>query len=109
MFDFGFAFHKKTRYYDTKTYSGVSKKLFVILNAVKDLLFTMLVRPVQSANRSFVPQDDKPFKTSFPSLEFPEFYQLLMTFLLKKKFFVILNDSEGSTPRHVSLPCTVCK
>jgi hypothetical protein len=37
------------------------KKLFVILNAVKDLLFAMHFRPVKSANRSFVPQDDKPF------------------------------------------------
>ena len=33
---------------------------FVILNAVKDLLFTMLLRPVKSANRSFtIVQDDK--------------------------------------------------
>ncbi len=42
----------------------VRKNLFVILNGVKDLLFAILLRPVQSANRSFVPQDDKPFKTS---------------------------------------------
>ncbi len=47
------------------TYDVFARELFVILNAVKDLLFAILLRPVQSANRSFVPQDDKPFKTSF--------------------------------------------
>jgi hypothetical protein len=37
---------------------------------VKDLFSTMLLRPAQSANRYFVPQDDKLFKTSFP-LHYP--------------------------------------
>jgi hypothetical protein len=35
------------------TYDALQKKLFVILNGVKDLLFAMLLRPVQAANRSF--------------------------------------------------------
>jgi hypothetical protein len=43
----------------------LKKRLFVILNGVKDLFFALLLRPVKSANRSFVPQDDKPFKRHF--------------------------------------------
>ncbi len=39
------------------------KKTFVMLKAVKQLLFAMLLRPVKSANRTFVPQDDKLFLT----------------------------------------------
>jgi hypothetical protein len=49
-----------------RIYDVFAKKLFVILNAVKDLLFAMFLRPAQSANRSFVPQDDKLFKRHFP-------------------------------------------
>jgi hypothetical protein len=53
------------------------KKNFVILNAVKDLLFAMLLRPVQSANRSFiVVQDDKPFKI-LPPASIPLLHQFL--------------------------------
>ena len=50
-------------------YVIVIKTLLVIPNAVKDLLFAMLLRPVQFANRSFIPTYD----------------------LFVKNFFVILN------------------
>jgi hypothetical protein len=43
------------------TYDMFVKTPFVILNAVKDLLSAILLRPVRFANRSFVPQDDKLF------------------------------------------------
>jgi hypothetical protein len=57
------------------------KNLFVILNAVKDLLFAMLLRPVQSANRSFVPQDDKLFKNVISPSGFSEISLLGMMYL----------------------------
>jgi hypothetical protein len=63
------------------------KKLFVILNAVKDLLFAMLLRHAQSANRSFVPQDDKPFKPSF-SFQYSQIVKLAMTSVVYFAFLI---------------------
>jgi hypothetical protein len=86
----------------------LQKTLFVILNAVKDLLFTMLLRPAQSANRSFTAFRMTNFSNVISLSVAPEILKLPMT-IFQQNTFCHPERSEGSVIHHASSPYTVCE
>jgi hypothetical protein len=67
----------------------VCKKAFVILNAVKDLLFAMLLRPVKSAIRSFTAFRMTTFQNVISASESQDFITTNVLFSLQPLIYRI--------------------